>query len=91
MKIFMDNVPTLVIQASIVRKIPELFSPKTVSDMSDDVVKKIAEEPEDKVSQREELLSRLEILEKGARICREYNFHSSSSKLPSTALPRSKH
>ncbi len=82
MKLFMDNVPTLAIRAPIVKKIPDMLSPKAVANLMDeDLIAKIAGESEDKASQRQETLRTLEKLEKGARICRDYALRPSSSKL----------
>lgn len=80
MNVFMDNVPTLAIQAPIVRKLPMMLSPVAVFRMGTEVIKKIAGESEDKVRKREETLRRLERLETGARICKEYALRPSFSK-----------
>ena len=74
MNLFMDNVPTLAIQAPIVRKLPTMLSPVAVSKMDVEVIKKIAGESEEKVRKREETLRKLEKLETGARICKEYAY-----------------
>jgi hypothetical protein len=74
-------VPTLAIQAPIVRKIPEMLSPTAVSTQMDaDTIRKIAGESEEKVRDREEILRRFDTLEKGARICREHAIRPRSSK-----------
>jgi len=80
MNLFMDNVPTLAIQAPIVRKLPTMLSPVAVSKMDVEIVQKIAGESEEKVREREETLRRLGKLEAGARICKEYALRPSSSK-----------
>lgn len=80
MNLFMDNVPTLAVQAPIVRKLPAMLSPVAVSKMNVEVIQKIAGESEEKVREREETLRRLEKLETGARICKEYALRPSSSK-----------
>jgi hypothetical protein len=80
MNLFMDNVPTLAIQAPIVRKLPTMLSPVAVSKMDVEVVQKIAGESEEKVGEREEILRKLEKLETGALICKEYALRPSSSK-----------
>ena len=72
MKLFMDNVPTLAIQAPIARKLDEILCPTTVFRMPPDLVTKIAGESEEKVQEREKILSRLNTLEAGAQICRQY-------------------
>lgn len=82
MKLFMDNVPTLAIQAPIIRKIPDMLSPSAISSqMGKDIISKIAGESEEKVRHREETLTRLKKLENGARICRQYAVRPSSRKL----------
>lgn len=81
MNLFMDNVPTLAIQAPIVRKLPTMLSPVAISKMDVETIKKIAGESEKKVRDREETLRELENLEAGARICKEYALRPSSSKL----------
>lgn len=68
----MDNVPTLAIQAPIVRKLDEALCPTTVFRMSPELVTKIAGESEEKMHEREEILSKLSILEAGAQICKQY-------------------
>lgn len=72
MKLFMDNVPTLAIQAQIVRKLDEVLCPTTVFRMPPELVTKIAGESKEKIQEREEILSRLSTLEAGAQICRQY-------------------
>ncbi|KFY80386.1 hypothetical protein V499_00757 [Pseudogymnoascus sp. VKM F-103] len=72
MKLFMDNVPTLAIQAPIVRKLDEVLCPTAVFRMPPDLVAKIAGESEEKMQEREEILSKLSTLETGAQICRQY-------------------
>ena len=72
MKLFMDNVPSLAIQAPIVREVPLILCPTAVYSMDADVVKKIAGESDDKALHREELQRQLDILNAGARICKQY-------------------
>ncbi|OBT89992.1 hypothetical protein VE02_01614 [Pseudogymnoascus sp. 03VT05] len=72
MKLFMDNVPTLAIQAPIVRNLDEVLCPTTVFRMSPELVMKIAGESEEKMQEREEIISKLSTLEAGAQICRQY-------------------
>ncbi|KFY08176.1 hypothetical protein V492_06463 [Pseudogymnoascus sp. VKM F-4246] len=79
MKLFMDNVPTLAIQAPIVRKLDEVLCPTTVFRMPLELVTKIAGESEEKMLEREEILSKLSTLEAGAQICRQYAMRPQSS------------
>ncbi|KFY24130.1 hypothetical protein V493_05413 [Pseudogymnoascus sp. VKM F-4281 (FW-2241)] len=79
MKLFMDNVPTLAIQAQIVRKLEEALCPTTVFRMTPELITKIAGESDEKMQEREEILSKLTTLEAGAQICRQYALRPQSS------------
>lgn len=72
MKLFLDNVPTLAVQAPIIRKLDEVLCPTAVFRMQSELVAKIAGESEAKIQEREEILSKLSVLEAGAQICRQY-------------------
>jgi hypothetical protein len=78
MRLFMDNVPTLAIQATIIRKLPEVFCPTVVFDMEPELVTKIAREAEEKIFERAEILRKLKTLEDGARICKQYSMRPQS-------------
>ena len=72
MKVFLDNVPSLVIQQTIVNQVSRMFCPESVFAMESDLVKKIASESEAKILQRQELTRKLRTLEAGYRICKQY-------------------
>ena len=72
MKVFLDNVPTLVIQEPIVNSVPRMFCPESVFAMESDLVKKIASESEAKILHGQELTRKLQTLEAGHRICKQY-------------------
>ncbi|KAH6676259.1 dynamin family protein [Halenospora varia] len=72
MKLFIDNVPNLVVRAIIVSRLPSLFCPKSVFAMDPDLVKKIASETEDKRLQRQEITVKLKALEAGNDLCKQY-------------------
>lgn len=72
MNLFTDNVPTLAVQAPIIREVPNIFCPTAVYSMDIEVVNRIAGEAEDKIMERDSILRRLATLEKGARICKQY-------------------
>ncbi|KAI4226462.1 MAG: hypothetical protein LQ349_006877, partial [Xanthoria aureola] len=72
MKVFLDNVPSLVIQETIVNEVPRMFCPESVFAMESDLVKKIASESEAKRLQREELTRKLGTLDAGYGICKQY-------------------
>lgn len=72
MKLFIDNVPNLVVRANIASRLSTLFCPKSVFVMKPDTVKKIASETEEKKAQREDICSRLKTLKAGNDLCRQY-------------------
>lgn len=78
--LFTDNVPNLAIQAQIIREVPKIFCPTAVVSMDPDIVKKMAGETEEKSLEREAILQRLSILEKGFRICKQYAMRPQSCK-----------
>ncbi|KAL9002660.1 MAG: hypothetical protein Q9188_004427 [Gyalolechia gomerana] len=72
LKVFLDNVPSLVIQETIVNQVPVMFCPESVFAMDSDMVKKVASESEVKRLQREELTRKLGTLNAGYGICKQY-------------------
>lgn len=75
MDLFTDNVPTLAVQGPIIREVPKLFCPTVVFSMDAKVINDIAGETDEKRAERKSILHRLEILEKGALICKQYAKH----------------
>ncbi|KAF2795549.1 hypothetical protein K505DRAFT_273051, partial [Melanomma pulvis-pyrius CBS 109.77] len=71
-KLFIDNVPNLVVRAIIASRLPTMFCPKSVYEMSPDLVKKIASETEDKTIRRKEIGDKLMALEAGNDLCKQY-------------------
>ena len=78
MKVFLDNVPSLVIQETVVNQVPRMFCPESVFAMESDLVKKITSESEVKRLQREELTRKLGTLNAGYSICKQYVARGSS-------------
>jgi hypothetical protein len=72
LNLFTDNVPTLAIQAPLLREVPKIFCPTAVDTMDPSVVNRIAGETEETIMERDLILHRLATLEKGALICRRY-------------------
>jgi hypothetical protein len=72
LNLFTDNVPTLAIQAPIIREVPKIFCPTAVDSMDTSVINRIAGETEETVKERDSILRRLATLEKGALICKQY-------------------
>src|SRR5436305_651688 len=86
MNLFTDNVPTLAIQAPILKNLNEILTPKAVNKMPADILSQIAGESEEKIRERAELLKKLATLEAGARICKEYAMRPSSGMPPSRKI-----
>ena len=80
MKLFADNVPSLVIHASVLRKMPEILSPTSIGLMDDSLVARIAGETEQKAQHRLKIARRLETLEAGARTCKQYVIRTKTCK-----------
>lgn len=79
MKLFVDNVPTLAIQAVIIAQVPSMFCPKSVFAMDSELVSKIASESEEKKLYREELSRKLGTLDSGRQICKQYAARTTNS------------
>jgi len=72
MRLFIDNVPNLVVRATIASRLPSMFCPKSVFAMEPDLVKKIASETEDNRLKRQEITVKLTALEAGNGLCKQY-------------------
>ena len=77
---FIDNVLTLAVWSPLVMKVPDIFSPDQVNDMTLYVVKQLAEETEEKRERRAQAHRKLEALEKGRRACESYNIPARISR-----------
>jgi hypothetical protein len=80
MKLFIDNVPNLVVRAIIASALPSMFCPKSVFAMDVDLVNKIAEETEEKRSRRQEITDKLNALEAGNNLCKQYTLRVTSGE-----------
>lgn len=72
MKLFIDNVPTVVTEVTLLIPLLSMFCPKVVYNMKPKDVERIAAESEEKRSEREELIRKLEVLREGRTTCRLY-------------------
>ena len=79
MKTMVDNVCTLVIEASLISAIETIFSPSTVIGMDDDKVSRIATESADSVSQRAQLTRQRLALQSGLAAFKAQLGHSALS------------
>jgi hypothetical protein len=80
MKLFIDNVPNLVVRAVVTSRLPSLFCPKSVFAMDSHLVKKIASETEENRLQRQEISQRLKALEAGHSLCKQYALRVTSGR-----------
>ena len=81
MKLFIDNVPTLVTEVAIISPLPTLFQPKDVLAMTEQEVSAITAESKENKARRDELTSQLTVLKDGARTCKEYATYRSACAL----------
>lgn len=79
MKLFVDNVPTLAVEAVIIAQVPSMFCPKSVFAMDSELVSKVASESEEKKLYREELNRKLGTLDNGRQICKQYSARTTIS------------
>lgn len=68
----MDDVAVELVEAKLVKVLPDIFSPMTVCTMSHDLVHRIAGESEEKLRRREELERQLDVLDKGSEFCKRF-------------------
>lgn len=81
MKLFIDNVPTLVIEVALIEPILNMFCPTHVISMKIETVASIAAENEEKKSIRDALTRKLTVLNAGAITCQVYAARQSARKL----------
>ena len=86
MNLFTDNVPTLAVQAPIIREVPNILCPTAVFSMDSDTIKRIAGETEEKSLERDVIVRRLKTLENGARVCKQYAKRPQSCELSPNIL-----
>lgn len=72
MKVFVDNVAALVVEACLLAHLSEILSPTSILEMPTDIVTSIAGEPEDSQAERERLTRKLAVLKAGLDICKRY-------------------
>lgn len=69
LRTFTDNVIHLVIENCLVSDLPNLFSTRAVTQMSDEILKKLAEESDEVKSERSQLVDEIEKLKTGLQNC----------------------
>ncbi|KAM0476099.1 hypothetical protein ACHAPX_006516 [Trichoderma viride] len=90
LKTFTDNVIHLVIENCLVSNLPDIFSTKIVTQMSDDMLRQIAEESPKVREERTELEGEIEKLRLGLQECqrsRPRNFAEPADNFPELTSP----
>ncbi|CAG8013332.1 unnamed protein product [Penicillium salamii] len=70
LKRFVDDIATKVVEMKLLCTLPEIFTPVTAFDMSDELVMQFAGESEESRTLREQLNKKLNVLAKGSDTCR---------------------
>ena len=78
LKQHVDDVAIHAIEACLMQKLPDIFTPKTVLDMEDEVIDDIASETEDSKVERTSSSKKLEILEAALQALRRLDKHKPS-------------
>lgn len=66
---FTDNVVHLVIENCLISKLPDIFNPRVVTQMSDEILKRLAEESDEVKTERSQLADEIEKLKTGLQSC----------------------
>ncbi|KAL1881850.1 hypothetical protein Daus18300_000903 [Diaporthe australafricana] len=72
LKRFMDDVAIELVEAKLVKALPDIFSPMTVCTMPPDLVCRIAGESDEKLRRREQLEKQADVLGKGSDFCKRF-------------------
>ncbi|UKZ68000.1 uncharacterized protein TrAtP1_009156 [Trichoderma atroviride] len=66
---FTDNVVHLVVENCLISKLPDIFNPRVVTQMSDEILKRLAEESDEIKVERSQLADEIEKLKTGLQSC----------------------
>ena len=70
MKNFIDNVTTQVVESTMIEDLVDIFTPLSVAQMEEELVREITSESPENQTQRELLERKLDVLMKGMEICK---------------------
>lgn len=68
----MDDVAIELVEAKLVKVLPDIFSPMTVFTMPPNLVGRMAGESDEKLRRREQLEKQLDVLSKGSDFCKRF-------------------
>jgi hypothetical protein len=68
-----DEIPSHVIEPAIMRRLPEIFDPSKISQMSEDIIDAIGGESKSKRVLRASLQAKVDVFAKSSMICRMYS------------------
>lgn len=71
---FTDNVINLALERCLVRRIPGMFTPAAVSDMTDTEVIALALDSVGTQRRREDIKKEIGVFEEAVKLCRKYRF-----------------
>jgi hypothetical protein len=80
MKTFIDNVTIQVIESTVLEDLVHIFTPLSVVQMKEGLVKNIASESQENQKQREILKRKFDILTKGMEICKRHAAYRSAGE-----------
>lgn len=81
LKSFVDNVAILTVETCLMKDLGMVFSPISVMQMEENVVRRIASEPRENQDQRELLTRKKTVLTLGLEICQRYVGRNTLSKI----------
>ncbi|KAL6835791.1 hypothetical protein J3E69DRAFT_352299 [Trichoderma sp. SZMC 28015] len=79
---FTDNVVHLVVENCLISKLPDILSARVVTQMSDEIVKRLAEESDEVKRERSQLADEIEKLKTGLQSCQRSRPRDFSGTLP---------